>query len=129
MSTSFFFQVVLDPNSIEGSRSIATNPANVLASNLSGKKSSIYKTTNNRMMQDVKIMKGQNSLQPISFTTKQDGGIISINPPMSSALEKKVCLWPLDDGSGATCGKSFAKDDSLRRHLTEAHQGMLVMDH
>ena len=36
--------------------------------------------------------------------------------------EKKICLWPT--GNGTTCGKSFAKFDSLKRHLTEAHKGV-----
>ena len=36
--------------------------------------------------------------------------------------EKKVCLWPT--GNGTTCGKTFVKFDSLKRHLTEAHKGV-----
>ncbi len=38
--------------------------------------------------------------------------------------EKKVCLWPM--GNGTTCGKTFTKFDSLKRHLSEAHKGMSV---
>ncbi len=36
--------------------------------------------------------------------------------------EKKVCLWPT--GNGTTCGKTFTKFDSLKRHLAEAHKGV-----
>ena len=35
--------------------------------------------------------------------------------------EKKVCLWPV--GAGTTCGKTFTKFDSLKRHLAETHKG------
>jgi hypothetical protein len=35
--------------------------------------------------------------------------------------EKKVCLWPI--GAGTTCGKTFTKFDSLKRHLAETHKG------
>ncbi len=38
-----------------------------------------------------------------------------------SAAERKVCLWPT--GNGSTCGKTFTKFDSLKRHLSEAHKG------
>ena len=40
-------------------------------------------------------------------------------PPKND--EKKVCLWPM--GHGTTCGKTFTKFDSLKRHLQEAHKG------
>ena len=40
-------------------------------------------------------------------------------PPKND--EKKVCLWPM--GNGTTCGKTFTKFDSLKRHLQEAHKG------
>jgi hypothetical protein len=36
--------------------------------------------------------------------------------------EKKVCLWPT--GNGTTCGKTFTKFDSLKRHLAESHKGV-----
>merc|ERR1712223_898716 len=36
--------------------------------------------------------------------------------------EKKVCLWPT--GNGTTCGKTFTKFDSLKRHLAENHKGV-----
>jgi len=36
--------------------------------------------------------------------------------------QKRICLWPM--GNGTTCGKAFAKFDSLKRHLTEAHKGV-----
>ena len=36
--------------------------------------------------------------------------------------EKKVCLWPI--GAGTTCGKTFTKFDSLKRHLAETHKGV-----
>ena len=38
--------------------------------------------------------------------------------------EKKVCLWPI--GAGTTCGKTFSKFDSLKRHLAETHKGMFL---
>eukprot|EP00095_Tigriopus_kingsejongensis_P011906 maker-scaffold111_size354240-snap-gene-2.27 protein:Tk11906 transcript:maker-scaffold111_size354240-snap-gene-2.27-mRNA-1 annotation:"zinc finger protein 729-like isoform x6" len=36
--------------------------------------------------------------------------------------EKQICHWPT--GNGTTCGKSFTKMDSLKRHLTETHKGV-----
>jgi len=36
--------------------------------------------------------------------------------------DRKVCLWPTN--TGATCGKTFTKFDSLKRHLQEAHKGL-----
>ena len=39
------------------------------------------------------------------------------------AEEKKICLWVLDDGTA--CGKTFTKFDSLKRHVSEAHKGVL----
>ena len=42
--------------------------------------------------------------------------------PSGPENEKKICLWPM--GNGTTCGKAFAKFDSLKRHLTEAHKGV-----
>jgi hypothetical protein len=41
--------------------------------------------------------------------------------------EKKVCLWPI--GAGTTCGKTFTKFDSLKRHLAETHKGKEVGDY
>ncbi len=41
-----------------------------------------------------------------------------------TAADRKVCLWPT--GSGTTCGKTFTKFDSLKRHLSEAHKGESV---
>jgi hypothetical protein len=40
---------------------------------------------------------------------------------LATSGEKKVCLWPM--GNGTTCGKTFTKFDSLKRHLSEAHKG------
>ncbi len=40
-----------------------------------------------------------------------------------TAADRKVCLWPT--GTGATCGKTFTKFDSLKRHLSEAHKGIV----
>jgi hypothetical protein len=39
--------------------------------------------------------------------------------------EKKVCLWPI--GAGTSCGKTFSKFDSLKRHLAETHKGMILV--
>ena len=39
----------------------------------------------------------------------------------TESSERKVCLWPT--GNGTTCGKTFTKFDSLKRHLSEAHKG------
>jgi hypothetical protein len=48
-----------------------------------------------------------------------------INKVMKEAnkgdTDRKVCLWPTH--TGATCGKTFTKFDSLKRHLQEAHKG------
>ena len=33
-----------------------------------------------------------------------------------------MCLWPI--GNGTTCGKTFTKFDSLKRHLAENHKGV-----
>ena len=41
--------------------------------------------------------------------------------PILNAPDRKVCLW--DTGDGATCGKTFTKFDSLKRHMSEAHKG------
>ena len=51
--------------------------------------------------------------------------VIVPKPKKGSSIpenEKKVCLWPT--GNGTTCGKTFVKFDSLKRHLTEAHKGV-----
>lgn len=42
--------------------------------------------------------------------------------PTATDGEKKVCLWPI--GNGTTCGKTFTKFDSLKRHLAENHKGV-----
>ena len=47
--------------------------------------------------------------------------------PVGGNEEKKVCLWPI--GAGTTCGKTFSKFDSLKRHLAETHKGMLISVH
>ena len=46
---------------------------------------------------------------------------IPSGPTSMNVGEKKVCLWPM--GNGTTCGKTFTKFDSLKRHLAEAHKG------
>lgn len=43
-------------------------------------------------------------------------------PGVGAENDKKVCLWPT--GNGTTCGKTFTKYDSLKRHLTETHKGV-----
>lgn len=74
---------------------------------------------------------------PMASPTKQKGkGFGKTSSSSSSQLnsstgsgtgppendEKKVCLWPM--GNGTTCGKTFTKFDSLKRHLQEAHKGV-----
>lgn len=44
------------------------------------------------------------------------------NSNVATDGEKKVCLWPI--GNGRTCGKTFTKFDSLKRHLAENHKGV-----
>ena len=55
--------------------------------------------------------------------SKKMGGLQG-GGPVGGNEEKKVCLWPI--GAGTTCGKTFSKFDSLKRHLAETHKGMLV---
>ena len=45
----------------------------------------------------------------------------SENANTTTVGDKKLCLWPTGDGT--TCGKSFTKADSLRRHMAETHKG------
>ena len=47
----------------------------------------------------------------------------AVTSNLASTGERKVCLWPTDNGTG-TCGKTFTKFDSLKRHLAEAHKGV-----
>lgn len=52
---------------------------------------------------------------------KGNHGNVIMMDQMGGKEEKKICLW--ETGNGATCGKTFAKMDSLKRHLAEAHKG------
>ena len=51
---------------------------------------------------------------------------LDAKPPIGTKTttegEKKVCLWDL--GNNTTCGKTFTKFDSLKRHLAESHKGV-----
>merc|ERR1711935_1110122 len=37
--------------------------------------------------------------------------------------EKKICLWPIS-ANDTSCGKTFTKMDSLKRHIAENHKGV-----
>ena len=62
------------------------------------------------------IGKSSSSSSSSQLNTSSGSGT---GPPKND--EKKVCLWPM--GNGTTCGKTFTKFDSLKRHLQEAHKG------
>lgn len=55
-------------------------------------------------------------------TSKKIKGGSTTGGPTATDGEKKVCLWPI--GNGTTCGKTFTKFDSLKRHLAENHKGV-----
>ena len=63
---------------------------------------------------------GKSSSTSSSSTLNTSSGS-GTGPPKND--EKKVCLWPM--GNGTTCGKTFTKFDSLKRHLQEAHKGKI----
>ena len=45
------------------------------------------------------------------------------NKNIATDGEKKICLWPIS-ANDTSCGKTFTKMDSLKRHIAENHKGV-----